>query len=291
MTDILKRLSSAGILIVISYLSLHFCHYSIGSLCFLFITMAMVGFGLYEFYAMVEKKGSTSFMICGIIIGLCYMALQFMRLNPIGSTPEIPFSFVAFVIITLIFVAQMLHAPPTSPMFNFSMTLVGLIYVAWLFSFILRINYYPFPGAGKTIATSGTIYLIFAIAVTKGSDSFALFVGSALGKHKLAPAISPNKTVEGAIGAVVGGVIIGVVFWLLFKFPVAISLIQICVVSFVLAAIAQFGDLVESLLKRDAKIKDSGSKFPGLGGILDLIDSLLFALPAMYFFMKLWIIK
>ena len=287
----LKRLSSASILISISYLTLHFCHYSVGALFFLFITMAIAGFGLYEFYSMVEKKGSSSFMICGIIIGLCYTALQFLRLNPIGAMPEIPFSFVAFLVITLIFVAQMLHGPPTSPMFNFSMTLVGLIYVAWLFSFILRINYYPIPGAGKTILTSGTIYLIFAIAVTKGSDSFALFVGSALGKRKLAPAISPNKTVEGAVGAVVGGVIIGAIFWWLVKFPVEISLIQICVVSFVLAAIAQFGDLVESLLKRDAKIKDSGSKFPGLGGILDLIDSLLFALPAMYFFMKLWIIK
>jgi len=288
----LKRIFSASVLIIFSYLILHFSHYTAGSLLFLAVTMAICGFGLYEFYNMVEKKGSTSFMVCGIVIGVGYMLLQFLRgANPLYIMPQIPFSFVAFVIITIVLILQILYGAPASPMFNFSLTLVGLIYVAWLFSFILRINYYPIPGVDKTVSTTGTIFLLFAVIVTKSADTFALFVGSALGKNKLAPAISPNKTVEGAIGALIGGVIVGLIFWLLVSFPVQLSLFQICVISLTIAVIAQFGDLVESLLKRDAKIKDSGRKFPGLGGVLDLIDSLLFALPAMYFFMKLWIIR
>ena len=292
MHNILRRTISTVILFTLSYLILHYSHHTFGSLIFLLAILLINALGLYEFYRLVEKKGQTSFMIIGIITGLCYVVIEFLRnASPFCSMPELPYSFIAFIVLTLIFIMQIINRAPASPLFNSSMTIIGLIYVTWFISFIIRINYYPLSPVETTVSGTGAIFVLFTIFVAKGADTFAYLIGSRFGKHKLAPAISPKKTIEGVFGSLIGGLIIGILIYLLAAFPVRVTLFQICVMALAISAVAQFGDLVESLLKRDAQIKDSGSKFPGVGGILDLIDSLLFALPATYFFMKLWILK
>ena len=113
-------------------------------------------------------------------------------------------------------------------------------------------------------------------------DTAAYYVGSAIGHNKLIPNISPNKTIEGAIGGTFGAVIVAVAAKIFFFKN--FSLTEAVMLGIIISITAQFGDLFESLLKRAGGVKDSGNLIPGHGGILDRIDSLLFAAPAFYYF-------
>ena len=121
------------------------------------------------------------------------------------------------------------------------------------------------------------LFMIIVVAVT---DSGAYFVGRKLGKRKLAPRISPNKTVEGSIGGTLSGIIIGTVFGVFTG--LSTQILMLIIMSLVVAAVAQFGDLVASSMKREYGIKDFGKLFPGHGGVLDRFDSHLYASLALY---------
>jgi len=144
----------------------------------------------------------------------------------------------------------------------------GLLYVPGLLSFQLE------------IIKAGAPLLIMLYAAVWGSDSMALYVGKSIGRRKLYLQMSPNKTVEGAIGSFIGG-LIGV---LLIKFTIlaAMPLSSAIILGFVVSLATMLGDLVESMFKRDAGVKDSSSLVPGHGGVLDKIDSVTFAGPAFY---------
>jgi len=163
-----------------------------------------------------------------------------------------------------------------------SVTLAGIIYVAWLFSFLVKINYYKFGTPGY----DGRWYLFFLFLVVKVNDSAAYLIGSQWGRNKLIARISPSKTVEGTVGGVLGGGLAGVAGKYLFSlerinWPAALTL------GLVLGAVAVVADLAESMLKRDRGVKDSGSLLPGLGGVLDLFDSIYFTAPVLYLYMVL----
>jgi len=128
------------------------------------------------------------------------------------------------------------------------------------------------------------IFTIFLIVML--SDTIAYFVGSAIGKHRLYPAISPKKSVEGAIGGLIGG-IAGALLAKFFWFP-ALSWLLVGGIGFVLGPCGQIGDLFESMLKRSYGVKDSGRIIPGHGGLLDRLDSLIFAFPPAYY-LVLWL--
>lgn len=127
----------------------------------------------------------------------------------------------------------------------------------------------------------GASWLIILTAITAGSDTGAYFIGSRLGRRKLCPNISPNKTVEGGVGGIVGGVAAGLTFSLIF--PVAAPIWFVAVLGIVLALAGMVGDLVESVIKRGFQVKDSGTLLGGHGGVLDRIDSLLLAGPVLYY--------
>jgi phosphatidate cytidylyltransferase len=131
-------------------------------------------------------------------------------------------------------------------------------------------------------------WLMFALLLSWAGDTVAMYVGKSIGKHKLAPVISPNKTWEGAIGSVAGSMLAGTIYahYLMHLVPLAIILL------FTVAGnvAGQFGDLFESWLKRRAHIKDSGSSLPGHGGWLDRIDSMLFTIPVVYVLLRVWIL-
>lgn len=128
---------------------------------------------------------------------------------------------------------------------------------------------------------SGRDWLIIATLITVAADSGAFYAGTLLGRHKLCPALSPGKTVEGLVGGVGSALlVVGLAGW--FFFP-AINLLQLLVFAFILSLAAVAGDLTESLLKRGAGVKDSGAILPGHGGILDRIDSLLLVAPLLYY--------
>lgn len=161
-------------------------------------------------------------------------------------------------------------------------TLFGVLYIPWLFSFVLKILYLtPRTATGEL---TGTYYVLLLIIITKFSDVGAFLCGSLFGKHLFCPNISPKKTWEGFIGALIFSVATSLIFY--FSFPSQLSLLtpgMVLLFSLGLAPIGIAGDLAESLLKRSLHTKDSSHTLPGIGGGMDLIDSLLFTAPLFYF--------
>ncbi len=134
--------------------------------------------------------------------------------------------------------------------------------------------------------SDGVFFIIFAFFCSWMTDGFALFAGKALGKHKLAPAISPNKTVEGAIGGVLGNALMCALLWYVFKtkfnLSAHISIVWVIVSALVLSVISMFGDLAASTIKRHSGVKDFGNILPGHGGAMDRFDSSVFVFAALY---------
>lgn len=160
----------------------------------------------------------------------------------------------------------------------------SIAYVAGLLQFVLMIL---FMGKGET---DGRSLILYGILVIKSTDMGAYFVGSAIGKHKMIPAISPAKTWEGVIGGVLVAVAVSALLMKLYAYEMSgysFSWLDGLVLGFLMAVFGIVGDLVESMMKRAAGIKDSGTWLKGMGGILDVLDSLLFALPVLYIFVRL----
>jgi phosphatidate cytidylyltransferase len=156
-------------------------------------------------------------------------------------------------------------------------TLLGTLYVGLLSYFYLLRN-----------LSDGWIWLIFMLAGTWASDTMAYFVGKTLGRKRIAPAVSPRKTVEGALGGVFGSIVSAYVFALVYPF---ISLTHVLLLGLLVGIAAELGDLVESAFKRQADLKDAGNLIPGHGGVLDRFDSMLFTAPLVYYYVRLFLVK
>lgn len=166
-----------------------------------------------------------------------------------------------------------------------SAAFAGMIYIGIPMALLIQIRMLGENGFGIWA-------LLSVMVIPKSSDAGAYFAGRFLGKHKLAPALSPKKTIEGAVGGLLAGILAAALMWLVvapncfgveIPFPWYFALVY----GLVLTVVGMVGDLAESLIKRDSGIKDSSSWLPGLGGILDIIDSVLFCAPAAYVF---WIV-
>lgn len=134
---------------------------------------------------------------------------------------------------------------------------------------------------------NGLVWFLILLTATWVSDTFAYFVGKSFGKHKLAPRLSPKKTVEGALGGIAGAALVGFVSTLVFS---GLNTWAVMLLGAFIGIASLLGDLVESALKRQAKVKDSGRIIPGHGGVLDRFDSLLFTGPLVYYVVKMFII-
>ena len=151
---------------------------------------------------------------------------------------------------------------------------------------VLGIAYLALPLSFLTILAEfeqGRLWLLFLLVVIWSNDTFAYFIGKNLGKHKLAPVISPRKTIEGAVGGIIGGALVGIVF--VHFTGLSARLVETAAITVVIGLVAMIGDLAESLIKRAANVKDSGTIIPGHGGVLDRIDSLIFPVPLLYFYL------
>src|ERR1051326_753474 len=252
---------------------------------FLAIMLALAGVGSAEFYGLVEKRGLVCFKGWGIFGGLLLVASTFFYLSGllgVRSAPAKANDFETSLLIVFVLglcVRQFVSRSNTAGLLAISTTLFGLMYVPWLLNFIQKINFFP--------KANGTYYLLYFILVTKFSDTGAYAVGSLVGRHKMIPRISPGKTWEGFGGAVGVSTLASVLFahfagdrltGMNWRHAVALGV--------VLSTTAVIGDLIESLFKREAGVKDSGRSFPGIGGILDLLDSLLFNAPIMYLYLR-----
>lgn len=165
---------------------------------------------------------------------------------------------------------------------NVATTLFGIVYCGW---FPLHLLF--FRNLSCSEYDSGLGFVIMMLASVIATDVGCYYVGSKWGKHKLAPTVSPNKTIEGSLGGAVGAVIMSEIFGLY----LGIGWFWSLVAGLLCTTFAQIGDLCESLLKRDAGVKDSGDTLPGHGGFLDRTDSFAFTIPIVYYFFKYFIFK
>jgi phosphatidate cytidylyltransferase len=244
--------------------------------------------GLMEFYGLAEKRGLACFKISGIIGGVLLMVGTFLNvtghLGTANGSParvnDFETSFLILFVLGLC-VRQFLSKSNAAGITAISTTLFGLMYVPWLLNFIQKINF--FPGLGG----DGKFYVLYFLLVTKFSDMGAYMVGSLIGKHKMIPRISPAKTWEGFVGAILVSAGSSLVFVHFFGGHMfGMNTLHAVILGAVLSSTAVIGDLIESLFKREAGVKDSGRFFPGIGGALDLIDSLLFNAPIMYLYLR-----
>ena len=173
-----------------------------------------------------------------------------------------------------------------APLRTMAYTLFGLLYVLWLFNFITKIVYVvPRSPEG---AVMGQYYVLYLVAITKFSDMGAYLTGSVFGKHMMVPHISPKKTWEGFAGALFFSLLASWgMFWLMPGYLSALNWTHAAVLGLLLGFAAVIGDLAESIVKRSTGVKDSGNLLPGIGGALDLVDSLLFTAPLLFFYLRL----
>ena len=172
------------------------------------------------------------------------------------------------------------------PLQTMAYTLFGLLYVLWLFNFITKIVYLtPRSSTGQL---TGQFYVLYLIAVTKFSDMGAYLTGSAIGRHLMVPHISAKKTWEGFFGAIVFALLCSLgLFKLMPGHLSALNWTHATILGVLLGFAAVLGDLAESIIKRSTDVKDSGNLLPGIGGALDLVDSLLFTAPLLFFYLRL----
>jgi len=243
--------------------------------------------GLWEFYGMLDHKGLPNFKYTAMVCGAIMMAGSFF------SSTAAPAYSANFEVVALcgflftVFTRQMFKGlRDVAPLPTMAYTLFGLMYVIYLFNFTNKIVYVlPRSPAGEV---TGQFYVLYLLVVTKFSDMGAYLVGSLCGKHLFIPHISPKKTWEGFFGAL-GFSTLGS-FAMVALMPRHLHFFgwtHAAILGLVLGFAAVVGDLAESIVKRSADVKDSGRVLPGIGGALDLIDSLLFTAPLLYIYLKL----
>jgi len=233
---------------------------------------------LREFYQLMDAAGWAPFTGLGLFFG---------ALITLAPWAEIKFGFpshplLAFAAVVLA-VRIMGERPPEKRVEALASTLFGFVYIALLLQYLVRILT-PLPA--DTITADGRLLLfLWLIAVAKFCDVGALLTGLAIGKHKMSPVISPKKTWEGAVGGVIVSMGVGaLVAWLAHgRFPAQLTPLYAAIIAIPVAVVGIVSDLVESVIKRRAAIKDSGQVIPGIGGMFDLSDSLVLTAPVAYF--------
>lgn len=242
---------------------------------FIGLVVLLTAGGLYEFFYMVRKKDVPIYSYTGILIGLLIPISIFTHFEPTKNW-ELLFIVIGFLLILFM---QFARKDNRHAILGLSTTLFGVLYVAWFFSFLVKIRL-MLPGI------EGIKLLGFILLVTKSADIGALLIGSNFGKHPLLPKVSPNKSVEGTLGAVLVSACTALVFRSFLPSTLHLPFWQIFFMGTFFGGLGQLGDLSESLIKRDCGVKDSGKFLPGMGGVLDIIDSLLFSAPAFYLYMS-----
>jgi phosphatidate cytidylyltransferase len=253
---------------------------------FLLILVLLAAAGLVEFYGLVARLDLRCYPQWGVFGGVLLLVATFVDVSGqwgLAASPSRVNDFESsfFILFVLgLCIRQFLSRDRTKGIVAISTTLFGLMYVPWLLNFIQKINFFPLP-------VEGHYYVLYFVLVTKFSDCGAYAVGSLIGKHKMISRISPGKTWEGFAGAVLVSTAASVGFaWLAGAHLAGMTFWHAAILGVILGVGAVVGDLIESLFKREAGLKDSGHLFPGIGGILDLLDSLLFNAPLMYLYLR-----
>jgi len=243
---------------------------------------------LLEFYRMLDHAQLPNFKITGMICGAILLIGSFYYFSKIGPAQSYDFEVAVLLFFLLTVFARQMFARlrHDEPLRTMAYTLFGLLYVLWLFNFITKILYLTPRSVTGTV--TGQFYVLYLIAVTKFSDMGAYLTGSAIGRHLMSPHISAKKTWEGFFGALGLALLCSLALFKLMPRHLSIlTWTHATVLGLLLGFAAVIGDLAESIVKRRTDVKDSGNLLPGIGGALDLIDSLLFTAPLLFFYLRL----
>lgn len=224
----------------------------------------------FELYKMFEAGGVKPLKSVGILLGVL------SALHGVTQFDPLVILILGFILVALVELFRL----EEYPMFNIGATMLGVIYPALMLSYLIDLRL----GIGLPIMTNpemqGFWLVLCVFLMVAATDTFAYYTGKNFGTRKLLERISPKKTWEGSMGGVLGAVVIGI----LMKFTVLqfLDWADVVVMMLICGILSQFGDLVESMMKRSVNVKDSGTLLPGHGGFLDRLDALLFALPMVY---------
>ena len=237
-----------------------------GRTCFALVIGLAAGVGLLEYYALVLSRATIAIKAAGLAFGLALFA-SFSLGGPAVTSAVLALALLGSAVTCL--GRFDLEASVPEALYK---QVTGFIYIPFLAGHLILIRNWD----------QGVTWTFFLMAVIFAGDTAAYYVGKTVGRRKLAPSISPGKTVEGAVGGLGGNLLLGFIFkkccFPQFGWGSWIALI------IVMGALGQTGDLFESMLKRSVGRKDSGIIFPGHGGLLDRIDALIFAAPGLYYF-------
>src|SRR5450432_23936 len=258
----LRRLITTVILWTVILIALFSSNPLVSHGVFILIIVFLALAGLAEFYGLVEKCGLACFKWCGLLGGVLLMVGTFLNLTghigTSGSPARVNDFETGFLILFVLglCVRQLSAKGNATGIVAIATTLFGLMYVPWLLNFIQKINFFS--------GVDGKFYVFYFMLVTKFSDTGAYAVGSLIGKHKMIPRISPGKTWEGFGGAIFLSTTASLVFvYFLGNHMAGMNWIHAIILGIVLSSTAVVGDLIESLFKREAGMKDSGKLFPG----------------------------
>lgn len=277
LADLNKRALVSSIISILVACLIYYSSYSGARELLVLTTAVLAGIGIWEYANLARAKNlkvSYKLMtVAGILQVIAYyFSIQFV------NWPHLPVVVLLFIAFTF-FLAH--FKDPQNALVHISVEFFGVCYIAIPLGFMLGILFIP--------TQDGRWWLFYLIFVTKITDIGAYFVGKLWGRHKLAPVLSPKKTTEGAVAGFLCAIGMSLLFYYIGESaPIGafdLSFLEAIWLGMVIGIVGQLGDLAESLLKRDAVVKDS-NKLPGIGGVLDLVDALLFTTPIIYIFLK-----
>ncbi len=266
MSSFYRRLWTSSLLLVLVGVVI----YAIPVWAFVGVISFFIGMAQLEFFWMMEEKKITVYKYFGTAMGVLLPIAIYLR----GSVPLIKESEPLLIVVASLvtFVLQFMRKDKAKDhVISVAVTVLSLFYISWFFSFLVKIR----------MLDNGANLVAFLVLITKSTDIGAYIVGAKWGAHELIPRISPKKTKEGALGGLLFSMAIALLVGSWFTGQ---SVFDLLMIGFLIALIGQFGDLAESLIKRNSGAKDSGGYLMGIGGVLDLIDSLLFTAPVFYFY-------
>ncbi len=254
----------------------------VGGLLYLGFTLLLVALALQEFYRMMVAKGLAPHWKSGFVAAMLFPIGIYVRLR-LHRTEEWHLAGLLTILLVAMLLAELRRGASKQTLVNASSTLLGVLYIGWLGSHVEALR--ELPHSLSRPYALGASFALLPFFLAWSCDTAAYAVGRAWGRHRLAPGVSPGKSTEGAIAGLLASVAAAAAArtW----FASYLSVGEALVLGALVGVFAQLGDLVESLLKRDADHKESSSLIPGHGGVMDRFDSILFAAPLVYYFL-LW---
>ncbi len=280
MSELRARVLSAVVAIPLAIMLVY-----VGGLALAVLLAALGAVGARELYALAAKRSVRPLAAIGVPLAAALpLMVHVHRLGWINN----PGTLAAFVFVALLGAVLFSRGLDESPLACMAITTFGVLYTGGLLSFGYLLRHHQWT----VTPASGTALVCLPVVLTWMSDIGAYAVGKMLGRAKLMPSVSPGKTRAGLIGALVVAALTAVAYdvWVLRPYAhLALGWSSAVLLALLVSAAGQVGDLVESLFKREAGVKDSGRFLPGHGGALDRLDSLLFALPVSYLLLGVWL--